>query len=116
MANKSGSAEDGRPPPYTKEEKNIDLMSPEARLQSLKDFAETQKFVTPGEDGTLQIARGHRPLGGLPAYNAKLPPPSYDNPAESSAPRRKSIIDKLLRRPDAVKSDDVKDTSSTHHS
>lgn len=67
--------------------KRIEDMTPEERLQSMKEFAEEKKYVRPGEDGTIPRGPGAMQAlvfggpfvsNGNPEYHGTLPPPSYD--------------------------------------
>ena len=66
--------------------KRVEDMTPEERLESLKQWAEEQKYVRPGEGGTLPCGvRGVQSLayGGPvhyvePQYKAPIAPPSYE--------------------------------------
>lgn len=75
--------------------KLVSEMTPEERRQSLQEWAEEQKYVRPGEGGTLSFG-----MGGVrdmrtqsysgpvrlvpPQYDAPIAPPSYDTAMESS--------------------------------
>ena len=80
-------------------------MTPEERLESLKAFAEEQKYVRPGEGGTLAFG-----IGGLrdmrtqsysgpvrmlaPAqYNAPIAPPSYET---ATATKKSGLVKRWL--------------------
>lgn len=78
--------------------KRVHEMSPEERLESLKAWAEEQKYVRPGEGGTLSFG-----IGGIrdmrsqsysgpvryvpPQYEAPIAPPSYET---ATAPARRA--------------------------
>jgi len=88
--------------------KRIENMTPEERLQSLRDFVEQKKYVQPGEDGTLPSGQAGmaalafggpmRQQGG--EYTAPLAPPSYSSAVGEQVPaekeRRPSLIARLL--------------------
>jgi hypothetical protein len=69
--------------------KSVNEMTPEECLRSLQEFAEEQRYVQPGEQGTLPSNRiaGMTALafgGPLPGsgYEGHLAPPSYATATE----------------------------------
>lgn len=73
--------------------KRVEDMTPEERLQSLKDWAEEQKYVRPGEGGTLPFGVGSMQglVYGGPVrlvqsqYTAPIGPPSYETAMRSKS-------------------------------
>lgn len=70
------------PPPYL--DKAVDRMTSAERLRSLQAWAEEQKYVRPGEGGTLNTGVGGLrslafggPMLQSSAYDKPLAPPDY---------------------------------------
>lgn len=101
--------------------KRVEDMTPEERLQSLREFAEEKKYVRLGEDGTLPSGqRGMLALafGGRMAqdeYKAPLAPPSYasvtgegsagNGNGDGNGKRRQSFVKRLLGKTEESKKD-----------
>lgn len=96
---------ESEPPPYPKHETALDRLTPAERLQSLREYAEQQKYVQIGENGTLNTTgAGIRSLAcGGPMqhnqYRGSLPPPDYRSDNSESAERHKpSLWHRLIGR------------------
>ena len=78
--------------------KLVNDMTPEERLQSLREWAEEQKYVKPGEGGTLstyglgkvQQLAYKGPVKFVPhQYTAPIAPPSYETAMAEDAQKEK---------------------------
>jgi hypothetical protein len=105
-----------QPPTYAKHEANVDLMTPEDRLRSLQEFAETKKYTRPGEAGTLMSGNDPRSLafgGRAPEsqYTGSLAPPSYGSNTEEPKKRRESLVQRLFKRRPSAKPEGASETT-----
>lgn len=62
-------------------DKTMEDMTPEERLRSLQQFAESKEFVSPGDAGILAVNANYSAFGygsSEPDGDSPLPPPSHD--------------------------------------
>ncbi|EMD00227.1 hypothetical protein BAUCODRAFT_369939 [Baudoinia panamericana UAMH 10762] len=92
-------------PPSYRKHSTLEEMTPEERLRSLQEYAEGKKYVTPGEDGTMNVGmNGMRALafGGAMyqsnTYDTPLPPPSYGEPSQVSSSKKPGPVKKWLNK------------------
>lgn len=92
--------------------KRVDEMTADERLESLKAWAEEQKYIRPGEGGTLSFGTGgvrdmraqsySGPVRYVPAqYEAPIAPPSYETataPTKQTGPVKRWIEKRKERR------------------
>jgi hypothetical protein len=89
--------------------KRVDQMTAEERLQSLKDWAEEQKYTRPGEDGTLPAGpRGMLAManGGPISYSRNengqyrppVGPPSYEKSMQSDPEKKQGPVKRWLEK------------------
>lgn len=90
--------------------KRVEHMTPEERLQSLREWAEEQRYVRAGEGGTLPFGIGFRhststqaytgPVRYVPTqYTAPIAPPSYETAmALGSEGKKPGAIKKWLEK------------------
>ena len=100
--------------------KRVNEMTAEERLESLKAWCEEQKYVRPGEGGTLSGPRQIRQMsysGPVKIvhhqYSAPIAPPSYDTAMAESAKKDKKdkkggLMKRLLKRKQNVDEDVVR--------
>lgn len=89
-------------------QKRVEEMTPEERLASLKEFVEEQKYVRPGESGTLGgNAFGLNPLSPKRKYSGPvdfpdegfpvtIAPPSYDIAMKGPPQKQPGLVRRWL--------------------